>query len=115
MSWDVYLTKNGKPVEVNRHCEGGIYAVGGSTEADLNVTYNYNPFYYQFLDKEKGLRWLDQKITRDCTHRLYEAIKKLGTNRDKNYWASTPGNAGYALVILLDWAKEHPDAIFEVS
>ena len=28
------------------------------------------------------------------------------------YWASTEGNAGYALSILLGWARMHPDAIW---
>ena len=31
---------------------------------------------------------------------------------EKDYWAPTPGNAGYALKILLDWAIMNPDGVF---
>jgi hypothetical protein len=116
MSHDVsLLDENGKPVIVENHSEGGTYVVGGTTEACLNITYNYGSFYYEFLDKEKGLEWLDDKKASETISQLKHAIQELGTTRDSNYWSSTSGNAGYALNILLSWAKQYPNAIWEVT
>lgn len=41
MSWDIYLDQDGGTVEVERHEEGGTFALGGTTRAELNITYNY--------------------------------------------------------------------------
>ena len=113
MSYDISLQKNKKPVKVKKFEEGGTYVMGGSEEADLNITYNYCWFYYRYLDKKEGIRWLYGKKAKDCIERLEKAVKELGTIIFKDYWAPTPGNAGYALSILLEWAKQNPDAIFQ--
>lgn len=116
MSHWVYLeNEDGKLVEVTRFEEGGTYALGGQTEAELNITYNYSPHYYRVLDKKKGLEWLHGKKAKGCIHRLEDAVAKLGTVRDQDYWKATEGNAGYALSILLGWAKANPEATFRVS
>jgi len=112
MSYDISLTKNGKSVKVESFEEGGTYVLGGSSEADLNITYNYGWFYYRYLDEKKGIRWLYGKKGKDCIKRLKKAIKELGTNKYRDYWAPTPGNAGYALSILLKWAKKNTEATF---
>lgn len=113
MSYDISLTKDGGSVKVGTHTEGGTYSMGGTDRAELNITYNYSWFFRRFLDSEKGIRWLYGRKARDCVERLEKAVEALGTHRFENYWASTPGNAGYALSILLDWAKENPEAIFD--
>lgn len=41
MSYWVYLENSDGPVEVESHSDGGTYALGGTTDAELNVTYNY--------------------------------------------------------------------------
>lgn len=42
MSWDICLNdEDGQPVEVEQHEEGGTFALGGTTRAELNITYNY--------------------------------------------------------------------------
>jgi hypothetical protein len=102
-------------VDVERQSEGGTYVIGGSTDAELNITYNYSKHYYRTLDEKEGLDWLSEKFARDCVGRLEKAIKELGTERSTDYWSPTPGNAGYALSILLDWANQHPNAVFRVS
>lgn len=116
MSWDVELVdKDGATVEVDRHTEGSVYVLGGTTEADLCITYNYSKFYYEALNEKEGLRWLHCKKAEDTIEALQMAISKLGTEQDENsYWNSTPGNAGYALNILLQWANEHPEATWTV-
>ncbi len=142
MSYDVRLKDaDDKTVEVEAHEEGGTYAIGGQTEAHLNITYNYAWFYYHFLDKEQGIRWLYGKQATDCIKRLETAVAELGTkkhhhqdeepHRDPDdpslvkfegkafgrqsggYWCDTPGNAGAALKTLLGWAHQHPEAVFD--
>lgn len=114
-SFDVELKKDGELVQVDNHSEGGTHVLGGTTDAELNVTYNYSGHFFREFHSGLGLRWLNGKKAVDCVSRLESAVKALGVERDSDYWADTPGNAGYALSILLDWAKQHPDAVFEVS
>lgn len=112
MSYDIELTDNNHPVLVDNHTEGGTYAIGGTTEASLNITWNYSKFFHDHLDAKKGIRWLYGKKAKNTAKRLRKAIKELGTEPDNDYWASTPGNAGHALSVLLQWAKQHPEAIW---
>lgn len=112
MSYDVELCRDGLPVLVTRHEEGGTYVLGGSKDAELNITYNYAGFYYKYLDREEGLRWLYGKTGEETAPRLAAAIAHLGTETSDDYWDSTPGNAGRALHILFKWAVEHPDAVW---
>lgn len=116
MSFDIYLNdpETGTPIQFDtpREDHGGTYCVGGTTEAWLNITYNYSEFYYEYIDSEKGIRWLYGKKASDCIERLEYAVQKLGTKQYRDYWAPTKGNAGHALSILLKWAKEYPDGIF---
>lgn len=116
MSWDISLIHEKKPVKVEHFTAGGTYPIGGTDEAELNITYNYSELYYRYLDKEKGLKWLHQRKGKDCIEKLENAVTELGTKQDdKSYWSPTKGNAGYALNILLKWARKHPEARFEVS
>ncbi len=114
MSYDISLRdpKTGEAVTVDHHCEGGTRPVFGIDDAELNVTYNYGPFYAEHIDAEEGIRWLYGRTGRQVQERLEKAVAALGTERDSDYWQPTPGNAGYALAILLRWAKQHPTAVF---
>jgi hypothetical protein len=115
MSWWVYLQDaSNQSVSVEPHQSGGTYRIGGCGEAELNVTYNYSKWYHLALDKDTGLKWLHGKMARECIERLTVAVNQLGTKQAADYWASTRGNAGYALNILLTWARANPDAIFTV-
>ena len=116
MSWDVSLSdKETGTCEVERFEEGGTYVLGGSTDANLNITYNYSAFYHEHLDQEHGLKWLDGKRAAETIERLEQAVAALGTTPDSDYWAATPGNAGRALAMLLSWARQYPDAVWDVS
>lgn len=112
MSYDLGLYINDVPVKVKHFAEGGTQVMGGTDDAELNITYNYSWFYYQCLDKENGLRWLYGKSGKEAEPRLSAAVEILGTRQNSDYWADTPGNAGHALNILLEWARQYPDAIF---
>ena len=116
MSYDIYLCdKTGKSVEVANHADGGTYVMGGTTDAWLNITYNYSPFFYDTIDPDQGICWIYGKTGKETLARLQEAISKLGTDRDSDYWKATPGNAGYALSILAEWARLNPGAIWNGS
>ena len=115
MSYDIDLidSETNGIVRVDSHEEGGTYCLGGTNDASLNVTYNYSKYYYEHISKERGIRWLYGKLGKIVEQRLTQAISILGVERDKDYWKATPGNAGYALSILLKWSKQYPDAIFQ--
>lgn len=115
MSWWVSLERDGKPVSVPRFVDGGTFKVAGSDTAELNITYNYGDHYGKHLDEQHGLRWIDGRQASECVQRLQQAVRALGTETDPDYWKATPGNAGYALALLLWWAVLHPDAVFRVS
>ena len=102
MSYDIYLQKDSETVQVPLHEEGGTYVLGGTTAAALNITYNYSP-HYQHIDAEKVIRWLYGKTGAETIEKLEAAIEELGIDRNRDYWAPTPGNAGHALSILLEW------------
>jgi hypothetical protein len=113
MSFDICLrTETGETVCVEHHSEGGTYQVGGTTEAKLNVTYNYSEVT-KLVDF--SFRDIHHKLAGDTIDQLREVVARLGTRRKyRDYWAPTPGNAGHAVAILLKWAEQHPDARWEV-
>lgn len=120
MSWDVSLEKDGEPVAVSRHSEGGTYMLGGNTGAELNVTYNYGREFRHVWpeplpDSNCLAHMLGGRTAQETIATLTIAVEKLGTVRASDYWAATPGNAGYALSILLGWAKANPEAVWRVS
>lgn len=107
MSWWVSLNKKGIPVEVDSFREGGTYCMFGASEADLNVTYNYG--------KHFDFNSLHRKKAKTTIKVLEDKIKEFGTKKEKDYWQPTKGNVGYALNILLTWAKQYPEARWRVN
>jgi len=93
--------------------EGGTVELGDPSRASLSVTYKYAPFFREQLDTEQGIRWLYGKTGAQCLDRLEQAVQVLGTKASGSYWNATAGNAGAALAVLLKWAKQHPDAVFQ--
>lgn len=113
MSYSIKLVdSNGITVPVERHSEGANQVIGGSTAAEIDITYNYSWYFYRHLDAELGIRWLYDKRAGRCVIVLNAAIVALGTEQDGDYWCKSPGNAGYALSVLRRWAIDNPDAMF---
>ena len=113
MSYWVALQQDGQNVYVDGHSEGGTYALGGTTDADLNVTYNYGEVYCLFGWSVKELH---EQLAEATIPKLTELAEKLPDRPYKaDYWAPTPGNAGHVVHILLRWAKQHPMAKWHVS
>ncbi len=112
MSWWIYLERGGESVEVERFQDGATQVMGGSTEAELNVTWNYSKATHAINFHFR--KSLDGKRAKDVIPELERVVRTLGTRQHDDYWAPTPGNAGHAANILLTWAKQHPYAVFEV-
>ena len=113
MSYSITLEyQGGEPAIVDRHEEGGSPPLGGSLEAAMDITYNYSQFFYSTIDEKDGIRWLYGKSFAEYMDRLNNTVFELGTWQDEDYWESTPGNAGHALGVLLQWGEQHPDAVF---
>lgn len=121
MSWWVYLEDDsGSTVEVERHAEGGTYALGCIPGAELNVTYNYGARFREALpDLAEGSNILGRMLhDRAASHTiplLERVVEALGTEQSADYWEDSDGNAGHAAAILLAWAREHPDATWRVA
>ena len=142
MSYDIYLrdrvTKETVNFDTPHQIAGGTYAVGGTTEAWLNVTYNYAQWYYKdgvFPDRgEKGkdfhngltgIRSIYGLSGAESIPVLEHAIKTLESMTEDltekeiqeykdggagGYWTPTRANAIRPLYQLLAMAKMRPDA-----
>lgn len=132
MSWDFDLvdpvTKETLHSDVKHQMKGGTYAVGGTTEMTLNVTYNYGKVIYEKFDETLKELGVDKKDYENLTYAEYlrgktgaesipilkGIIEKLGDDVDPDYWKATEGNAKRALSQLLALAQMRPDGIWEV-
>lgn len=116
MSYDISLvdpvTKETLEVESPHQIRGGTYAVGGTTEAWPNITYNYCRFYYEVFG-EKGIRTIYGMTGAESIPVIKKAMDKLGDDVDPDYWKATQGNAKRALAGLLALAQLRPDGIWD--
>lgn len=116
MSYDIQLNDpvTNRVIEFDEphHMRGGTFRVGGTTEAHLNVTYNYSEHYYRVMG-EKGIRTIYGMTGAESIPVLRSAIDQLGDDVDDNYWKSTEGNAKRALIQLEALAKMRPDGVWD--
>ena len=114
MSYDIRLEDavTGKVLMLDNahHMKGGTYAVGGTREAWLNITYNYSE-HFRVLGPE-GIREIYGKTGAESIPMLKEAISLLGDDVDDDYWKPTEGNAKQALMQLLALAQMRPDGVW---
>jgi len=107
MSWWAGLHgEDGEYLPVESFSEGGTQVMGGSSEADLNVTYNYSNHYYRVLGLEDGFRGLDGMKAEDALLVLERGIAALSDETNSDYWKSTEGNAKAPLVMLKAWCEQ---------
>jgi len=112
MSWWISVVdKQGNVVVTDKNREeGGTLQVGGTTEATLNVTYNYG--------KHFDFKKLNDMAVHDATVLMCTAIEKLNDDCDDNYWEPTEGNVKKALATLVEFAGYAIDnnrkAVFQV-
>lgn len=101
MSYDIQFT-DPKTDEVAlldtpHNIAGGTYAVGGTREAWVNVTYNYSPIFGKVLG-ELGIKVIQGKTGKEIRMLLITAIDRLDKNdKSTNYWDACENNAREAL------------------
>ena len=135
MSYDIYLidrvTKETVHFDTPHQMTGGIYAVGGTTKAWLNITYDYAQWYCKDGvfpnngEDRKGIRSIYGLSGADSIPVLEHAIKTLESMTEDltekeiqehkdggagGYWTPTRANAIRPLYQLLAMAKMRPDA-----
>ena len=116
MSYDIRLKEpvGGNTIEFKfkHQITGGIYAIGGTSEAWLNITYNYADHFYRVFG-DKGIRTIYGMTGAESIPVLEKAIAQLGDDVDDDYWKSTEGNAKAALHGLLAFAQMRPDGVWD--
>lgn len=116
MSYDISLKEpvTGKTIEFDapHQMGGGTQAMGGTTEAWLNVTYNYGDHFRRVLGKE-GIRSIYGMTGAESIPVLKGAAGKLGDETDPDYWKPTEGNAKRPLLQLIAMAQMRPDGVWD--
>ena len=118
MSYDITLndpvTNETLTADFSHQIAGGTYALGGTQELWLNVTWNYSKFYNRpEVFGENGIRTIYGMTGAESIPVLKKAIAALGDDVDPDYWAQTEGNAKKALCGLLAFAQMRPDGIWD--
>ena len=137
MSYDISLNDpvTGETIELEdeHFIRGGTYAIGGTRELWLNVTYNYAQWYYRpgvfakTKKESKGIRTIYGMTGVESIPVLKKAISKLESmdediSDDKRqkceahgatgYWMPTRENAIKPLYQLLAMAQMRPDGVW---
>ena len=120
MSYDLTLcdpvTKETLKLDEPHFMKGGTYAIGGTKELWLNITYNYWVYYSKpDVFGDGGIRVLKGLSGAESIPILERAIRALGDDVDPNYWTATEGNAKSPLYMLLAMARMRPDGIWDIN
>lgn len=103
MSYDIRLldpvTRETVEVEAPHLMQGGTYALGGTTELWLNVTYNYGKYYRRVMGEE-GIRAIYGMTGAESIPILEAAAARLGDDVSDDYWEATEGFEPYAYMRL---------------
>lgn len=116
MSYDIRLcdpvTREALHSDMAHDMRGGTYAVGGTTELWLNVTYNYSKHYYRVFG-DKGIRTIYGMTGAESVPVLEAAAAKLSDEVSEDYWEATEGNAKRPLFQLAAMARIRPDGVWD--
>ncbi len=117
MSYDIDLTdpvtKEVIKLDSPHQMKGGTFAVGGCSEASLNVTYNYAQHYERVFDGDQGIRTIYGMTGAASIPVLKAAAEKLGDDVVEDYWNPTEGNAKRPLLQLVALAELRPDGVWD--
>ena len=133
MSYDISLvdpvTKEALTMDAPHQMRGGIYAIGGTAEMWLNITYNYATWYYKdYAFGENGIRSIyglsgaeSIPVLRKVITGLENSKEELSADEAKEcsdqgvsgYWMPTRENAIKPLYQLLAMAQMRPDGVWE--
>lgn len=116
MSYDINLcdpvTHDVLELDDPHDMRGGTYAMGGTREAHLNITYNYGAAFRRVLG-EGGIRTIYGMTGAESIPVLEAAAARLADDATGNYWDATDGNAKRALLQLVALAKLRPDGVWD--
>lgn len=116
MSYDIYLkdpvTKETVTLDAPHQLRGGTFAVGGTPEAWVNITYNYSKHYSKVLGKD-GIRSIYGMTGAESIPIIKGSAAKLKDDVSDDYWEPTEGNAKRALLQLVALAQMRPDGIWD--
>lgn len=126
MSWDVTLTdpSTGEALHATgvHHFSGGTYAMGGTTELWLNVTFNYSATIRRTLGM--SLWELEGKTAGETVTALLAACALLEQEAraeaqvagtvTADYWQATAENVRRALAALVAFAELYPTGVWRV-
>lgn len=133
MSWDVDLcdpvTNEVLELDSPHFMRGGTYAVDGTREMSLNITFNYTRFYNDAF--KGGFRALDGVSAVKSIPILKAAIEKIKSpltpdlsqeewelyesQQATGYWMPTKENCLRPLYQLLSLAQMRPDGVWRVE
>ena len=133
MSYDISLvdpvTKETLVADTPHQMRGGTYAIDGTDEMWLNVTYNYGRWYRKdYAFGENGIRSINGLSGAESISVLKNAIAGLEESKEElpeeevnqcleqgvsGYWMPTRENAIRPLYQLLAMAQMRPDGVWE--
>lgn len=138
MSYDICLcdpvTKETLLLESNHFMTGGTFAIGGTSEMWLNVTYNYAEWYYkdgvfpEINGENNGIRTIYGmsgaesipvlknaiSVLENCSEDISEEERRECEEQGATgYWMPTRENAIKPLYSLLSFAQMRPDGVWE--
>lgn len=133
MSYDISLvdpvTKETLVADTPHQMRGGTYAIGGTDEMWLNVTYNFGRWYRKdYAFGENGIRSINGLSGAESIPVLKKAITGLEESKEElseeeinqcleqgvsGYWMPTKENAIRPLYQLLAMAQMRPDGVWE--
>lgn len=133
MSYDISLvdpvTKETLTMDAPHQMRGGTYAMNGTDEMWLNVTYNYARWYYKdYAFGENGIRSIYGLSGAESIPVLKKVIAGLENAKEElpdeevkrcleqgvsGYWLPTRENAIRPLYQLLAMAQMRPDGVWE--
>lgn len=133
MSYDISLvdpvTKETLIIDSPHQMRGGTYAIGGTDEMWLNVTYNYGRWYRKdYAFGKNGIRSINGLSGAESISVLKNAIAGLEESKEElpeeevnqcleqgvsGYWMPTRENAIRPLYQLLAMAQMRPDGVWE--
>ena len=133
MSYDISLvdpvTRETLTMDAPHQMRGGTYAIGGTDEMWVNITYNYARWYYKdYAFGENGIRSIYGLSGAESIPVLKKAIAGLEDSKEElpdeevkqcfehgttGYWLPTRENAIRPLYQLLALAQMRPDGVWE--
>lgn len=117
--------QTGEPVDVPSHNQGYVHpaepindgedmAIVPQTQAKMVIPTQYLHKYQQHLTRRDGLLSLDNKWSAENKYVLREGIESLGVDEIRDVHNVTDGNAGFILSVMLDWATQNPNALWNI-